>query len=104
MGKLAAAETISQETGREDQLSYLSFHLPARDGGLAVVTRLKLQSHRSGADVGDGQVSWRARQLCGRGDEESESKVTFNIIATEKKIFEPWRVERTNFRNVSGAV
>lgn len=65
-------------------LSYLSFHLPTGDGGFAVVARLKLQSHRSRTNVGNGQIGGRAGQLCGGGDEESKSKVSFSIIATEK--------------------
>lgn len=47
------------------ETSYLGFHLPTRDGSLSVISGLELQSDRARADVGDGQVGGRTRQLCG---------------------------------------
>lgn len=45
-------------------LAHLGFHLPARNGGFAIVARFELQGDGARADVGNCHVGWRTRKLC----------------------------------------
>lgn len=44
--------------------TYLGLHLPAGDGGLAIVAWLEEQRDGAWPDVGDGQVGGRTGELC----------------------------------------
>lgn len=58
--------SVSPRTKNDSELNlaHLGFHLPARNGGFAIVARFELQGDGARADVGNCHVGWRTGELC----------------------------------------
>lgn len=69
---------------QKHQYYYLGLHYPAGDGGLAIVTRFKLQGHGTWADIGDGDIGRWPRHFCKNREKKSRT-VWYLKMSTHNK-------------------